>query len=85
MARALLVSGGMPPTNRKDSQNQEFDEEREIGSAHRDSDADDDDERAPQKSNVHKNEEERDEDSDDEDTAQDIDLDDLQAMEGPDA
>ncbi|NVB79888.1 MAG: hypothetical protein HOV81_15940 [Kofleriaceae bacterium] len=72
----------MPRNNSKDLENQENDEEREIGSAHRD--LDEEQERTPQKSSVHKNEEERDEDSD-EDTAEDIDLDDLQAMEGPDA
>lgn len=74
----------MPRNNSKDSQSQEIDEEeREIGSAHQASDADE--ERVPQKSSVNKNNEEEREDLDDEDTTEDIDLDDLQAMEGPDA
>lgn len=83
MARALLDSEGMPRTN-KDLEDHKNAEDRAIGSAHRDLDEEQLAERVPQKSSVHENEEARDEDAD-EDTAEDIDLDDLEAMEGPDA
>ncbi len=78
----------MPRDISKDSQTQKADEELdEIGSPHVDREADDEqlDERVPQKSGVRKNEEEANEELDDEDTAENIDLDDLAAMEGPDA
>jgi hypothetical protein len=73
----------MPRNNNNDSQIQESDDEREIGLAH-DRDVDDAqlDERVPQKADVGKSNEESLDDNDDDD---DSDLDDLSAMEGPDA
>lgn len=80
----MLVREDMSPRNiDKDSQTQESDENREIGSPHdRESEGAQPDERAPQKAGVAKNnEEELDSDHEADVTA----LDDLYAMEGPDA
>jgi hypothetical protein len=74
----------MPRNNNKDSQSQDSDEDREIGSRH-EQEVDDSqlDERVPQKAGIGKlNEETLD---DDDDIDDENDLDDLSAMEGPDA
>ena len=68
------------PRNTKDSQFREDEEERDDVEAPRVDEEDASDDRAPSKL-----EEEADEYDDDDDLVEDIDLDELSAMEGPDA
>ena len=69
------------PRTTKDSQFREDEEERDDVEAPRVDEEDAEDDRAPSKLD----EEAEDEEVDDDDLVQEIDLDDLNAMEGPDA